>query len=70
MIQNDKQKLFVEKARTALRSACVLAEHGDNDGAANRAHFALLHAMHAYCLTKSTTEIIAEAKRILVGVIP
>lgn len=65
MLQNDDQKLFAQKARTALRSACFLIERGDDDGAANRAYFALLHATQAYCLTKSTPEIIAEAQRIL-----
>lgn len=64
-MQNDEQKLLAQKARTALRSACFLIEHGDDDGAANRAYFALLHAMQAYCLTKSTAEILAEAERIL-----
>lgn len=69
-MQNEEQKLLVQKARIALRSACFLVERGDDDGAANRAHFALLHATHAYCLTKSTPDIIAEAERILLRVMP
>ena len=73
---------YIAKAAHASRSACLLLEAGENEGACNRAYYAMFNAAHAALLwsgahinpaeTKKHNSLIAAFGRhlVLTGLIP
>jgi uncharacterized protein (UPF0332 family) len=50
--KNIMIKVHMEKAEKALKTAVLISETDDYDGAANRAYYSIFHAENALLLTK------------------